>query len=123
MEKRSKPNERSQALLKEIEAFQAAMRKGGFAEATRTVYLRAFDAFARRLDRKTPAAVSGNILMCSRVLFLTIPVAFDCPARRYTFNGFAWSCKPKKALAIIDHVNTFATLIISPFFYLFFLTG
>jgi hypothetical protein len=58
MEKRSKPNERSQALLKEIEAFQAAMRKGGFAEATRTVYLRAFDTFAKRLDRKTPATAT-----------------------------------------------------------------
>jgi site-specific recombinase XerD len=58
MVKRSKPNERSQALSKEIEAFQAAMRKGGFAEATQTVYLRAFGTFAKRLDRKTPAAAT-----------------------------------------------------------------
>lgn len=48
-------HEKSQSLLTEGQEFRAAMQTAGFAEGTQQVYLRAFDTFAKRLDRKTPA--------------------------------------------------------------------
>lgn len=53
-----KPNAKSQAILKECVEFQSAMQKAGLAETTQKIYLRAFNKFARRLDRKTPATAT-----------------------------------------------------------------
>jgi integrase/recombinase XerD len=55
MKKDTKPNAGSQPLLKECVEFQSAMQKAGFAASTQTIYLRAINKFAKRLDRKTPA--------------------------------------------------------------------
>ncbi len=48
----------SQSFLDERSEFQCAMAKAGFVESTQKVYLRAFDRFAKRLDRKTPATAT-----------------------------------------------------------------
>ena len=58
MKDNNKPNEKSQALLKESVEFHSAMQKAGFAEATQKMYLRSLNNFAKRLDRKTPATAT-----------------------------------------------------------------
>ena len=58
MVKINKPNDKSQALSLEHAGFQKALVKANYVESTRKVYLRAFDSFAKRLDRKTPAAAT-----------------------------------------------------------------
>jgi len=47
-----------QSILEERKEFQCAMAKVGFVAGTQAAYLRAFDAFAKRLDRKTPASAT-----------------------------------------------------------------
>ena len=55
MDNISKPNDKSQPISIQRAEFQRAMAKAKYVESTQTVYLRAFDKFAKRLDRKTPA--------------------------------------------------------------------
>jgi site-specific recombinase XerD len=55
MSKSNKPNAKSQSLSQEREDFRKALIKAGYAECTRKVYEQAFNRFAKRLDRKTPA--------------------------------------------------------------------
>ena len=54
----SRKSRKCQSFSAEREGFQAEMAKVGFAAGTQTVYLRAFDRFAKRLDRKTPASAT-----------------------------------------------------------------
>ena len=53
-----KQSGKSQMILKELESLQLAMAKAGFAAGTQKMYLRAFEKFAKRLDRKTPASAT-----------------------------------------------------------------
>lgn len=46
---------KSKAVLKGMNEFGLAMEKAGFSVGTQKMYLRAFEKFAKRLDRKTPA--------------------------------------------------------------------
>ena len=55
MNKVNKPNDKSQALSFERAEFQKALLKANYVTSTQKVYLRAFDKFTKRLDRKTPA--------------------------------------------------------------------
>ena len=57
-EQASRRRDKSQIVLEEREEFQIAMAKVGFVVGTQSAYLRAFDKFAKRLDRKTPAAAT-----------------------------------------------------------------
>ncbi len=49
---------KGQLILEEREAFEVEMAKVAFVPGTQKAYLRAFDKFAKRLDRKTPAAAT-----------------------------------------------------------------
>jgi site-specific recombinase XerD len=55
MAKITKPNDKSHSLSIELLDFQKSLAEAGYVESTRKVYLRAFEKFAKRLDRKTPA--------------------------------------------------------------------
>lgn len=57
-EQDSRESGKGESVLEQRGAFQFAMAKVGFVAGTQTVYLRAFDAFAKRLDRKTPASAT-----------------------------------------------------------------
>ena len=54
----TKPNDKSHSLSIELIGFKKSLADAGFAESTRKVYLRAFEKFANRLDRKTPATAT-----------------------------------------------------------------
>ena len=58
MAKTTKPNDKSHSLSIELLDFKQSLTEAGFAESTRKVYLRAFEKFANRLDRKTPATAT-----------------------------------------------------------------
>jgi len=49
-----------QSFSSDRERFQFDMAQVGFVAGTQTVYLRTFDRFAKRLDRKTPSAATLN---------------------------------------------------------------
>lgn len=55
MSKSTKLNDKSQSLLIERAGFKKALIKAQYVASTQKIYLRAFDKFAERLDRKTPA--------------------------------------------------------------------
>jgi integrase/recombinase XerD len=57
-EQSNRESGKGQSVLEQRAEFQFAMAKVGFVAGTQTVYLRAFDAFAKRLDRKTPASAT-----------------------------------------------------------------
>ena len=57
-EQSSRRRDKSQIVLEERTEFQIAMAKVGFVVGTQSAYLRAFDKFAKRLDRKTPATAT-----------------------------------------------------------------
>ena len=57
-EESSSKSEKGQSVLEPRAAFQFEMAKVGFVAGTQKVYLRAFDKFAKRLDRKTPASAT-----------------------------------------------------------------
>ncbi len=54
-EKNNKKSKECQSFPEEREAFQFALAKVGFVPGTQVAYLRAFDRFCIRLDRKTPS--------------------------------------------------------------------
>lgn len=54
----TKAERKSQALLRDRAQFQDALLQAKYAPSTQKVYLRAFDAFAKRLNQKTPAAAT-----------------------------------------------------------------
>lgn len=60
MSKSNKPNAKSQPLSLEREDFRKALIKAGYAECTRKIYEQAFNRFAKRLDRKTPAEATRS---------------------------------------------------------------
>ncbi|MFO7936632.1 MAG: phage integrase N-terminal SAM-like domain-containing protein [Kiritimatiellia bacterium] len=55
MDNISKPNDKSHPISIQRAEFKKALAKAKYVDSTQTVYLRAFDKFAKRLDRKTPA--------------------------------------------------------------------
>ncbi len=57
-EQSNRESGKGQSVLEQREAFQFEMVKVGFVPATQSAYLRSFDAFAKRLDRKTPASAT-----------------------------------------------------------------
>lgn len=55
MSKITNPNDKSHSLSIEVRGFQKSLAGAGYVESTQKVYLRAFEKFTKRLDRKTPA--------------------------------------------------------------------
>lgn len=60
MSKSTKPNDKSQSLSLEREDFCKALINAGYTECTRKIYEQAFNRFAKRLDRKTPAEATRS---------------------------------------------------------------
>ena len=54
----TKAHRKSQAILQDRTQFEAALLQANYAASTRKIYLRAFDAFAKRLNQKTPVAAT-----------------------------------------------------------------
>ncbi len=57
-EQSNRENGKGQSVLEQRAEFQFEMAKVGYVVGTQAAYLRAFDAFAKRLDRKTPASAT-----------------------------------------------------------------